>query len=336
MKHQRVDLRSDTVTRPTEGMLEVMFGAEVGDDVFQADPTVNALEDRAAEISGMEAALFTPSGTMANQIAIRCWTQPGDEVLMEAGAHPYNYEAGAAAAISGVQIRTIAGEKGIMDPEDVFACVRGDDPHYAPATLVCVENTSNRGGGTPYSQPTLDTITEGAHERGLRVHLDGARVFNAAIATGSSLGQIAGGFDSVAFCLSKGLGAPVGSLLCGPSDFIHKARRMRKMLGGGMRQSGYLAAAGLYALEHHIDRLKKDHQRARRLAEGLRDIGLRAPAPATNMVYFDIANAPQAVKAVEERGIQLLAVGTNAIRAVTHLDVDDEGIESAIAAFASL
>lgn len=331
-----VDLRSDTVTRPTEGMLKAMFEAEVGDDVFQADPTVNALEARAAELSGMEAALFTPSGTMANQIAIRCWTQPGDEVLMESGAHPYNYEAGAAAAISGVQIRTISGEQGLMEPEDVFSCVRVEDPHFAPATLVCIENTSNRGGGTPYPQATLDTIAEGGRARGLKVHLDGARVFNAAVATNSSLKRIVRDFDSVAFCLSKGLGAPVGSLLCGPSDFIHRARRMRKMLGGGMRQAGYLAAAGLYALEHHIHRLEDDHRRARRLAEGLRGIGLHAPEPATNMVYFDIADAPQAAEAVGERGVQLLAVGPNTIRAVTHLDVDDQGVESAISAFASI
>ncbi|MEC7242722.1 MAG: low-specificity L-threonine aldolase [Myxococcota bacterium] len=331
-----VDLRSDTVTRPTKGMLQAMFEAEVGDDVFQADPTVNALEARSAELSGMEAALFTPSGTMANQIAIRCWTQPGDEVLMEAGAHPYNYEAGAAAAISGVQVRTIPGDRGLMEPEDVFACVRVDDPHFAPATLVCLENTSNRGGGTPYPQAILDTIAEGARTRGLRVHLDGARVFNAAVATGSRLDRIVRDFDSVAFCLSKGLGAPVGSLLCGPADFIHKARRMRKMLGGGMRQAGYLAAAGLYALEHHIARLSEDHRRAKRLADGLRDLGLHAPEPATNMVYFDIPGAQQAAEAVAERGIQLLAVGPNTIRAVTHLDVDDEGIEAAIAAFAAL
>lgn len=331
-----VDLRSDTVTRPTKGMLQAMFEAEVGDDVFQADPTVNALEARAAELSGMEAALFTPSGTMANQIAIRCWTQPGDEVLMESGAHPYNYEAGAAAAISGVQIRTIPGERGLMEPEEVFSCVRVDDPHFAPATLVCIENTSNRGGGTPYPQSTLDTIAEGGRARGLKVHLDGARVFNAAVATESSLARIVQEFDSVAFCLSKGLGAPVGSLLCGPTDFIHRARRMRKMLGGGMRQAGYLAAAGLYALEHNIDRLAEDHRRARRLAEGLRGLGLKAPPPATNMVYFDMPDAPQAAESVGEQGIQLLAVGPHTIRAVTHLDVDDSGVEAAIAAFASL
>ena len=331
-----VDLRSDTVTRPTKGMLSAMFSAEVGDDVFQADPSVNALEARAAEMAGMEAALFTPSGTMANQLAIRCRTQPGDEVLMEAGAHPYNYEAAAAAAISGVQLRPIPGDSGLMRPEDVFSCVRPDDPHFAPATLMCVENTSNRGGGTPYPQQTLDLLANGAKERGLRAHLDGARVFNAAVATGSSLKRIVREYDSVAFCLSKGLGAPVGSLLCGPSDFIHTARRMRKMLGGGMRQAGYLAAAGLYALEHHIDRLAEDHLRAKRLAEGLRGLGLEAPEPATNMVYFNIDRAQKAVEAVESSGIILLSVGPNTIRAVTHLDVDDEGVEAAIEAFSTL
>ena len=331
-----VDLRSDTVTRPTPGMLKAMFEAEVGDDVFQADPTVNALEAQSAELSGMEAALFTPSGTMANQLAIRCWTQPGDEVLMEAGAHPYNYEAGAAAAISGVQIRTVPGEKGLMTPSDVFGCVRVDDPHFAPATLLCLENTSNRGGGTPYPQSVLDELAEGGRARGLKIHLDGARVFNAAVATGSSLSRIVQDFDSVAFCLSKGLGAPVGSLLCGPAEFIHRARRMRKMLGGGMRQAGYLAAAGRYALEHHVERLAEDHRRAARLAEGLRGLGLTAPEPATNMVYFDIDKAQDAVDRVGECGIQLLTVGPSTIRAVTHLDVDDAGIEATIEAFSQL
>jgi len=331
-----VDLRSDTVTRPTEGMLEAMMAADVGDDVFQDDPSVNALEAHAAEISGMEAALFTPSGTMANQIAIRCWTQPGDEVLMEAGAHPYNYEAAAAAAISGVQLRPIEGAQGLMDPEQVFARVRVDDPHFAPATLLCVENTSNRGGGTPYPQDTLDTLALGARARGLRAHMDGARIFNAVVAQGTPLPRIVEHFDSLAFCLSKGLGAPVGSLLCGPKDFIHTARRMRKMLGGGMRQAGFLAAAGHFALEHQVERLAEDHARATRLAEGLRALGLHAPEPPTNMVYFDIENADAAVESVGLRGIQLLTVGPSTIRAVTHLDVDDAGIDATLEAFAAL
>lgn len=328
-----VDLRSDTVTRPTPGMLEAMMTAEVGDDVFQDDPSVNALEALAAEMAGMEAAIFTPSGTMANQLAIRCWTQPGDEVLMEAGAHPYNYEAAAAAAISGVQIRTIPGSSGLMSSEDVFACVRVDDPHFAPATLLCVENTSNRGGGTPYPQEQLDFLANGVRERGLKAHLDGARVFNAVVAQQSSLARVVRDFDSVAFCLSKGLGAPVGSLLCGPKDFIHTARRMRKMLGGGMRQAGFLAAAGSYALKNHVSRLAEDHRRAKQLAAGLRRLGLDAPEPATNMVYFEIANANQAVESVGRKGIHVLSVSPTHIRAVTHLDVDDAGIEAALAAF---
>ena len=330
-----VDLRSDTVTRPTAEMLEVMMAAEVGDDVFQDDPSVNALEALAAEMAGMEAAIFTPSGTMANQLAIRCWTQPGDEVLMEAGAHPYNYEAAAAAAISGVQIRTIPGTSGLMSPEEVFACVRVDDPHFAPATLLCVENTSNRGGGTPYPQDQLDLLANGVRERGLRAHLDGARVFNAVVSQQTSLSRVVRDFDSVAFCLSKGLGAPVGSLLCGPKEFIHTSRRMRKMLGGGMRQAGFLAAAGSYALNNHVSRLADDHRRAKMLADGLRELGLNAPEPATNMVYFEIENAPEAVEYVGRRGIHVLSVSSTHIRAVTHLDVDDAGIEAALAAFAA-
>jgi len=316
-------------------MLEAMMTAEVGDDVFQDDPSVNALEALAAEMAGMEAAIFTPSGTMANQLAIRCWTQPGDEVLMEAGAHPYNYEAAAAAAISGVQIRTIPGTSGLMSPEEVFACVRVDDPHFAPATLLCVENTSNRGGGTPYPQDQLDLLANGVRERGLRAHLDGARVFNAVVSQQTPLSRVVRDFDSVAFCLSKGLGAPVGSLLCGPKEFIHTSRRMRKMLGGGMRQAGFLAAAGSYALNNHVSRLADDHRRAKMLADGLRNLGLNAPEPATNMVYFEIENAPAAVESVGRRGIHVLSVSSTHIRAVTHLDVDDAGIEAALAAFAA-
>jgi len=329
-----VDLRSDTVTRPTPEMLQAMLLAEVGDDVFQDDPSVNALEAEAAQLAGFESALFTPSGTMANQIAIRCWTQPGDEVLMEAGTHPVNYEAGAAAVISGVQIRSIPGVKGLLEPAHVWARVRGEDPHFAPATLLCVENTSNAGGGTPYDQSTLDALVCGAKERGLRVHMDGARVFNAVVAQGLSLRRMLQGFDSLSFCLSKGLGAPVGSLLCGSSDMIYKARRIRKMLGGGMRQAGFLAAAGSYALANHLQRLEEDHRRARSLAQGLRDLGIDAPPPATNMVYFHLEDAALAAEEVGRSGIQVIAVGPTTIRAVTHLDVDDAGIEATIQAFA--
>ncbi len=328
-----VDLRSDTVTRPTPEMLHAMMTADVGDDVFGDDPTVNRLERLSAERSGKEAALFTPSGTMANQLAIRGWTQPGDEVLLEAGAHPYHYETAAHAAISGVQVRPIEGQRGILDVEAVAACIRPPDDHFAPATLLSIENTSNRGGGTIIPLERLDALTSLAQERGLKTHLDGARVFNASVASQQPLDRIARGFDSVSFCLSKGLGAPVGSLLCGPADFISYARRMRKMLGGGMRQAGFLAAAGIHALEHHVDRLADDHARAMRLYEGLSELGAKPQRPETNMIYTELPNAPAAESALAERGIQAIAVGPTTMRLVTHLDVDDAGIDATLAAF---
>lgn len=332
----QVDLRSDTVTRPVPAMREAMMRAELGDDVLGDDPTVQALEALAAERAGTEAALFTTSGTMANQIAIACWTRPGDEVLMEAGAHPFNYEAGGAAAIAGVQIRTAEGERGILSPGAVWPLIRRPDPHHAPATLLCLENTSNRGGGTIYPLETLDALCDGARVRGLRTHLDGARVFNAVVASGEPLDRIARGFDSIAFCLSKGLGAPVGSILAGPADFIERARRVRKMLGGGMRQTGILAAAGIYALEHHVERLAEDHARARRLAEGLRALGLRVDPPETNMVYVEIDDAPGASARLEAEGVRCFATAPRRLRLVLHLDVDDAGVERAIAGFAAL
>ncbi|MCB9797632.1 MAG: low-specificity L-threonine aldolase [Alphaproteobacteria bacterium] len=331
-----VDLRSDTVTRPDTGMLTAMMRAEVGDDVLGDDPTVKQLEAVAAQLTGKEAALFTPSGTMANQIAIRGWTQPGDELLMYDGGHPYNYEAGAAATISGVQVRPLPAARGLLDPEVVWAHVRPPNDHFAPATLLMVENTSNRGGGSVYPLDTLAALYEGARTRGLAVHLDGARVFNAAAALGVPLKQITAHCDSVCFCLSKGLGAPVGSVLAGSAAWIARARRIRKMLGGGMRQSGYLAAAGLYALEHNPPRLVDDHRRARRLYEGLVEMGFSATEPETNMVYVTVPRAAEAEAALAARGVACIAVGPELIRLVTHLDVDDAGISSALAGFALL
>ncbi len=331
-----IDLRSDTVTRPTPEMLHAMMTAKVGDDVFGDDPTVNRLERLSADRSGKEAALFTPSGTMANQLAIRGWTQPGDEVLMEAGAHPYHYETAAHAAISGVQVRPIKGHRGILSVEDVAACIRPPDDHFAPATLLSVENTSNRGGGAVIPLERLDALTSLAQERGLKTHLDGARVFNASVASQQPLDQIARGFDSVSFCLSKGLGAPIGSLLCGPMEFIAYARRMRKMLGGGMRQAGFLAAAGIHALENHVNRLAEDHARAKRLGEGLNALGAQTPQPETNMVYADLPNAKSVETELAKRGILAIAVGPSTLRLVTHLDVDDAGIDATLAAFKAI
>ena len=327
-----VDLRSDTVTRPTKAMLDAMMRAEVGDDVFGDDPTVNRLQELAARRVGKEAALFVPSGTMANQIAIRLHTQPGDEVVMEAGAHPFNWEAGAAATFSGVQIRPVTGTRGVLAVDAVAATFQEPDPHVAPVSLVCVEDTSNAGGGRVYPLERLDALTQLAHERGARAHLDGARAFNSVIASGVPLARRAQGFDTVSFCFSKGLGAPVGSVLCGPKDLIDRAFRIRKALGGGMRQAGFLAAAALHALEHHVDRLREDHVRARVLAAGLREIGIAVEEPETNMIYVTVKDAPAKVAALTAAGVLTTSSATS-IRLVTHLDVDDRGIEQALSAF---
>ncbi|MCB9760014.1 MAG: low-specificity L-threonine aldolase [Alphaproteobacteria bacterium] len=331
-----VDLRSDTVTRPSHPMLEAMMRAEVGDDVLGDDPSVQQLEAMAAQLSGKDAALFTPSGTMANQIAIRCWTQPGDEVLMDAGAHPFSYEAGAPGAISGVLVRQLPAPGGILDPDTVFSSIRPANDHFAPPTLLCIENTCNHAGGTVYPLETLETLGSGAAELGLRVHLDGARVFNACVAQGVDLRDIACHADSVSFCLSKGLGAPVGSVLCGPKEWIRRARRVRKMLGGGMRQSGYLAAAGIYALSHNIARLVDDHRRARRLYDGLTSMGFTSTEPQTNILYVDVPSARVAAEGLAARGVHTIATGKDVIRLVTHLDVDDAGVEQALSAFGAL
>ena len=327
-----VDLRSDTVTRPTKAMLDAMMRAEVGDDVFGDDPTVNRLQAIAAERAGKEAALFVPSGTMANQIAVHLHTSPGDEVVTEAGAHVYNWEAGAAAMFSGVQIRPLKGTRGILEVDAVAAAFQEPDPHVAPLRLVCVEDTSNSGGGRVYPLERLDALTSLAHERGARAHLDGARAFNSVVASGVPLARRAQGFDTVSFCFSKGLGAPVGSVLCGPKDLIDRAVRFRKALGGGMRQAGFLAAAALHALEHHVDRLKDDHVRARVLAAGLREIGIAVEDPETNMIYVTVKDAPAKSAALTAAGV-LTTAGPTSIRLVTHLDVDDRGIEEALSAF---
>lgn len=331
-----VDLRSDTVTRPTLPMLEAMMAARVGDDVLGDDPTVIELEQLAADLSGLEAALFMPSGTMANQVAIRCWTEPGDEVIMESGAHPFHYEAGGAAVISGAQIRLIQGERGVFGPETLLSVLRGPDDHYAPARLVCVEDTSNRGGGSVWPLATLDAVCEAAQDAGLKVHMDGARVFNAVVASRVPLRRRARGLSSLSFCLSKGLGAPVGSMLCGPKDMIRKARRVRKMLGGGMRQAGYLAAAGLYALTHNVARLAEDHENAHYLYEGLVSLGYEAELPETNMVYLRSNEARWLVDRLQEAEIVCFAVAADRIRMVIHLDVIRQDVDRALQVFAML
>ncbi len=332
-----VDLRSDTLTRPTSGMRRAMAEAEVGDDVFGEDPTVNRLEQRVAERLGKEYALFMPSGSMANQVAIRLYTEPGDEVVMEADAHPFHYEAGAAAVVSGVTIRLVQGRRGVLDPAAVRAAVRPPNVHHAPARLLSVENTSNRGGGAVVPVERCRELASVAHEAGLHVHLDGARLWNAHVASGTALADFAAPFDVVNVCMSKGLGAPVGSRLVGSRSVAERARRFRKMLGGGMRQVGVLAAAAEYALDHHLVRLADDHARARRLWEALAAAGYAVEAaPDTNILYFGVADAPAFVARLREAGVGAIAIAHDRVRLVTHLDVDDAGVARAIEVFASL
>jgi threonine aldolase len=325
-----IDLRSDTVTRPTPAMRAAMAAAEVGDDVYGEDPTVNRLQALAAERLGMAAAIFVPSGTMANQAAIRALTQPGDVLLAGAGAHVLRYESGAAAALSGVQIQTI-GSSGFFDAGDVAAALPPTDHHYAPVTVVAVENTHNYSGGRIFPFETLRAIAATARDRGLKLHFDGARLWNAVVATGIPAPRWVEGFDTVAFCLSKGLGAPVGSLVCGSSEVIDRVHRIRKMLGGGMRQVGLLAAAGLHALEHHVERLAEDHRNAKRLSDGLTALGLEVdPLPQTNMVKFRARDLSALWTALLERQVLINPVDRQTFRAVTHLDVTAEDIEDVL------
>lgn len=332
-----VDLRSDTLTKPTPAMRRVMAEAEVGDDVFGEDPTVNRLEARVAERLGKDFALFVPSGTMANQIAIRLLTTPGDEVLLHEDAHPFHYEAGGAAVISGVTLRLLPGERGRMSLDTVRAAVRAPNVHHAPAALLSVENTANRGGGTVLSAAHCAELCAVAHAAGLHTHLDGARLWNAHVQSGTSLHELAAGFDVVNVCMSKGLGAPVGSLLAGPRALAERARRVRKMLGGGMRQVGILAAAAEHALDHHLSRLADDHTRARQLWEALQAAGYAVEAaPDTNIVYVRVPDAPGFTQGLAARGIGAIALAHDRVRFVTHLDVNDAGIASTIAVLREL
>jgi threonine aldolase len=324
-----VDLRSDTVTRPTAAMREAIARAEVGDDVFGDDPTVNALQERIAALTGKEAALFVASGTQGNLCAMLSHCQRGDEVLVGQMAHSYRYEAGGAAVLGSVQPQPIAQQDdGTLALADIEAAIKPDDEHFARTRLLCLENTWN---GKVLAQPYLEAATALARRRGLATHLDGARLFNAAVASGRSIGDIARPFDSVSVCFSKGLGAPVGSALCGPKDLIERARRLRKMLGGGMRQVGLLAAAAQYALDHHIERLAEDHVNARRLAEGLSGIeGIGVVPPQTNIVFATVEGGRSAalLAHLESRGV--LATGLIGLRFVTHLDVDAQGVDRAV------
>jgi threonine aldolase len=336
-----IDLRSDTVTRPTPAMRRAMAEAEVGDDVYGEDPTVNRLERRAAEIAGKEAALFVPSGTMGNTIALKLHTSHGQEVICEARSHVLDYELAMLAWFSGCVARPIPAPGGILRWNDIAPRVRPLGPHWAPTGAISIENTHNMAGGTVYPQETIDEICEGAHERGLPVHMDGARVFNAAAAAGRPVREIVAKVDTVMFCLSKALGAPVGSMLAGTADQMARARLLRKRLGGGMRQAGVLAAAGLIALQESPALLGEDHRNAKFLAEGLaqiRGIAIDLAAVQTNIAIFDVSAtgiAPADFSArLKARGVLLNAIEAARMRAVTHYDVDRPACEAALHAIA--
>ncbi len=337
MNIKTIDLRSDTVTKPTGAMRQAMAEANVGDDVMGDDPTVKELERHTAALLGKEAAVFVPSGTMANQVAIRCHTQPGDEMLLDANAHIYWYEAGASAALSGVICRILPGVRGVFSAADVRAALRPKDIHFPPTRLLAVENTHNRGGGSIWTLEQIQGVCSVAREEGIRTHLDGARMWNASVATGIAESEYAKEFDSVSVCFSKGLGAPVGSALAGSAEFVARARRFRKQFGGGMRQAGIIAAGGLYALRHHRKRLADDHANARRLASGLDEIpGIHVNSDIidTNMVYFDVEDrtAKQFADLLKEKNVLVLPTGAHTIRAVTSLAVDVDDIYQAIGA----
>ncbi|HET6676629.1 MAG TPA: GntG family PLP-dependent aldolase [Nitrospira sp.] len=339
-----IDLRSDTVTKPTEAMREAMARAEVGDDVYGEDPTVNRLQEMVAGLLGKKAALFVPSGTMANQLAIRIQTQPGQEVIAESKAHIVRYEQGAAGALAGVQLHWVTGDRGIMGPEHIEAAIRPKDQHSIQTALICLENTHNAGGGTIYPLSTIERIRAVASAHGVPMHLDGARLFNAVAATTLPPAAYAQHFETVSVCLSKGLGAPAGSLLLtNDPALIDKARRFRRMYGGAMRQAGILAAAGIYALEHHIGRLKDDHDNATRLARKLQQIPAVTINPQhveSNIIIFDIIGhrlcPSELVAALRREHVLINAVGGTSFRAVTHLDVSTRQIDAAADAFARI
>jgi threonine aldolase len=331
-----IDLRSDTVTQPTPEMRQAIAQAPVGDDVLGGDPTVNELEETVAALLGKEAALYMPSGTMTNQVALRTHTEPGDEIILESQAHIYFYEAGAPAALSGVMCRLIAGQRGIFTAADLQQALRPWNEHYPRTQLVCLENTHNRGGGSIFPLKEIQAIAAVCQAHDLRLHLDGARFWNACIATGIGEAEYAAPFDTVSVCFSKGLGAPVGSALVGSRELIQRARRFRKMFGGGMRQAGIIAAGALYAVQHHRDRLAEDHANAQRLAAGLHCIeGLVVTLEdvQTNLVYFHTPpDVPATVLAnhLAAKGVGVLPTAAHTLRAVTNLMVNQADIDEAL------
>lgn len=338
-KLKNIDLRSDTVTLPTEEMRHAMNNAKVGDDVYQEDPTVNQLEELAVKTMGKEAALFVPSGTMGNLIAVLTHCQRGDEIILEMDSHIYYYEVGGMSAVAGVIPRLIIGDKGILAPQDIKSALREENLHYPKTTLICLENTHNRAGGTILPPKVTEEICQLAHQRNIQVHLDGARIFNAAIALNIKPALLTKDVDSVMFCLSKGLSAPVGSILAGSKEFIKRARKNRKMLGGGMRQAGILAAAGIVAIENMVERLEEDHKNARILGEGLANIGgikVDLETVQTNMVCFDINESGmdtyQFLPKLAEYNILGSPRPPTKIRLVTHYGINEEDIYATIKA----
>jgi len=338
-----IDLRSDTVTKPSAGMREAMAQAPVGDDVYEEDPSVNRLQEMAAALLGKPAALFVPTGIMANQLAIRVQSQPGDEVIADARSHIVRYEHGAASALAGVHLQWLAGDRGILSPDQVRAAIRPNNPSQPNTALICLENTHNAGGGSLYPLHTIAQIRKISLAAGVRMHLDGARLFNAVVASGISAGEYAAHFDTVSFCISKGLGAPVGSLITGEHAAIRRMRHFRRMYGGGMRQAGILAAAGIYALEHHVTRLKEDHDHAKRLATLLQRIpavGVKPEQVESNIVMFDVStdrwSSSDLLARLRQRGVLINSMGGSNFRAVTHLDVSADDIETAGQIFAEV
>ena len=338
-----IDLRSDTVTKPVPAMRDVMAGAVVGDDVFGEDPSVNRLQEKVAGLLGKEAGLYVPSGTMANQLAIKTHTQPGDELILEAGAHIFHYEAGAPGFLSGVQLRSAAGDLGVITAEQVEPLIRPKNVHSPQTRLIWIENTHNRAGGTIFPIDEIRNIRALADRHGLNMHLDGARLWNAHVATGIPLSEYAACFDSVSVCFSKGLGAPVGSMITGTADFIRRAHRNRKIFGGGMRQAGIIAAGALYAVEHHIQRLAEDHANAKLLAEALNacsGVSVDMASVQTNIVFFDVSGTGktglEVQRLLETYGILVIALDPARIRAVTHLDVSKTDVSEAISVFKNI
>jgi threonine aldolase len=336
-----IDFRSDTVTKPTPAMLEAMFQAKVGDDVFGEDPSINELEQLAAAMFGMEAALFCPSGTMTNQIAIKCHTQPGDEVICDESSHVYQYEGGGIAFNSGASVKLLPGNLGRITAEQVKNAIQPDDPHRPHSSVVCLENTSNRGGGSCYDFEEIKKIQLVCKENGLAFHLDGARIWNALVAKKETAIQYGEVFDSISICLSKSLGCPVGSLLLGKKEFIKKSRRVRKVFGGGMRQAGFLAAAGIYALQHNIERLAEDHAHAKEIAEAIakKNFTKLVLPVETNIIIFELndpISAPELVAKLKEHNILGYAISSNRVRLVLHLDITKEMTERTIQVFDQL